>query len=1144
MTKVRNARPEVRTRADSLSRMLELEKKLKMQRLQDIGSAPPLTPPGLSHTRPLSSAQPNPALKARRASAHPPLTHQNPHQMMKAARNSLALPSLSISIPPSPTTALAVRADGLDAELRQRAQSAEPPREPRERTKTVTFSDPEGDDAELSDQSSICQSPTWEFYGQNKKKTKKREAAQKKKEQERQEKDNKAPKKNRLSKAAPPSAARPKALTTADRSLSAPELEQRQKLSERNLNRSTSHYPPDAMAHHQNLLKPVVLDENTKPKSKGFLAGLRLQHGNVSAVQKMIASTRSSMDDNGSIKSGSSYPVQNLGVRGESDFLNPRKPPSIKSTQSTSSNSMSSQERRSGLGRKSSSSGHGRSNSLLSRLKGPSYLYAQPSEEGDDLDQRPGTSGQLDLMVNGTATPSNQEQPQTGTTLTQQVQEPEVDVLRGRKPQAHEPQMRDSSSDYDESGYRRSRPHRAREQNSYVPVANEGRRRPPNYVEHSRHQFQEAFMPQGARPGNDHFSRPGDYGQEPLRSSSRLNRQNKDVLLQPVAVADKPRPVASPSSDKDYAAQYTEEVDRLSVTYSPHDEDDQASIGTHSSTIRPVSRGLERSPVETSRNLTNSSLSPRPSLIGRAVTHDGIEGFLGLSQDSGSDSRTTNNDDQIVGSNDLQQLQEIAEKPADYFTFISESYAPPTLDLRSPAEGKFPTSPRIDEEPEEDEDDEPAWTMLPIQNTSSLPAGIRNPSAEVPTNPSVSTVRVEQVQDSPVMPAQGVDSDVPAFERLGVPSTAAKILAKTFPHSILQDDQPSRSTSERSSSSTCDDVPPSPSTATTPDISRPQSRRGASADIPRSVPSSSVLAGDERVSRRLHRTKFMELPGQSKSRSTSRDTKMQNDAWSRTALPIDLDSQSIMTATTSPKPEGLSTPSLVATPTSATFGEVLKEELEDEEELPPIRRQTLPPKAHSAIDLTATSFLPPLKHQSLHSKPNKAGATSFSLPSSPPPELEVEVEAPAPRRSALKASRNNSSSSQESSILSPGAAYLQEARRTAPIHQASSSRALRPIYSHKNSLPQTKNAMSPERKGEPIAKMLVECCSCKFFHDMPSRVYECMAKPDSIVEDKLLGVSAAITTMVKCPWCAHGMTTQCCSGYAAVVYLKEKLHGK
>lgn len=79
--------------------------------------------------------------------------------------------------------------------------------------------------------------------------------------------------------------------------------------------------------------------------------------------------------------------------------------------------------------------------------------------------------------------------------------------------------------------------------------------------------------------------------------------------------------------------------------------------------------------------------------------------------------------------------------------------------------------------------------------------------------------------------------------------------------------------------------------------------------------------------------------------------------------------------------------------------------------------------------------------------------------------------------------------------------------------------------------------------GTPISKVLVECCHCKFYHDMPSRVYEAMAQPDDVVKDKVLGVSGTVTMCVKCPWCSHNMSTVCCAGYAAVVYLKEKLHG-
>ncbi|KAK4105392.1 hypothetical protein N658DRAFT_462607 [Parathielavia hyrcaniae] len=81
-----------------------------------------------------------------------------------------------------------------------------------------------------------------------------------------------------------------------------------------------------------------------------------------------------------------------------------------------------------------------------------------------------------------------------------------------------------------------------------------------------------------------------------------------------------------------------------------------------------------------------------------------------------------------------------------------------------------------------------------------------------------------------------------------------------------------------------------------------------------------------------------------------------------------------------------------------------------------------------------------------------------------------------------------------------------------------------------------------ETRTAPMAKMLVECCSCRYYHDMPSKIYECVAQPDAVIEDRLLGISGAITTMVKCPWCQHNMSRNCCAGYAAMVYLKERLH--
>jgi hypothetical protein len=80
------------------------------------------------------------------------------------------------------------------------------------------------------------------------------------------------------------------------------------------------------------------------------------------------------------------------------------------------------------------------------------------------------------------------------------------------------------------------------------------------------------------------------------------------------------------------------------------------------------------------------------------------------------------------------------------------------------------------------------------------------------------------------------------------------------------------------------------------------------------------------------------------------------------------------------------------------------------------------------------------------------------------------------------------------------------------------------------------------QESNALAKMFVICCHCRYFHDMPSKIYECMTKPDNVVTDRDLGVSGVISMAVKCPWCGHGMSTRCCEGWAAAVVLRERLH--
>ena len=107
---------------------------------------------------------------------------------------------------------------------------------------------------------------------------------------------------------------------------------------------------------------------------------------------------------------------------------------------------------------------------------------------------------------------------------------------------------------------------------------------------------------------------------------------------------------------------------------------------------------------------------------------------------------------------------------------------------------------------------------------------------------------------------------------------------------------------------------------------------------------------------------------------------------------------------------------------------------------------------------------------------------------------------------------------------------------------------------------------------KPIAKLFVICCKCRFWHDLPSKLYEAMALPKDYVKAKgEAGLDAAkemeglrkgvenageeqglgkgmgklkgrLETAVMCPWCDHGMTTACCQGWTTVVYMHERHH--
>ncbi|RDW73147.1 hypothetical protein BP6252_07054 [Coleophoma cylindrospora] len=188
------------------------------------------------------------------------------------------------------------------------------------------------------------------------------------------------------------------------------------------------------------------------------------------------------------------------------------------------------------------------------------------------------------------------------------------------------------------------------------------------------------------------------------------------------------------------------------------------------------------------------------------------------------------------------------------------------------------------------------------------------------------------------------------------------------------------------------------------------------------------------------------------------------------------------------------------------------------------RRPSLPRSLSTPELQQDLSFLPPLKHQSLErSSKGKEKEVTRQQPSK---AADEELGG-----TSLAHSASTTVQGQRPTLTKEdGGQYLQNARlnvlRTSPKSKSGSFGS----------------TVGPKPGMDSIAKMFVVCCSCLYFHDLPSKVYECMTRPDNIVEDKDLGLTGQMTTMVRCPWCEHGMSTSCCSGILTTLQVVQKLH--
>lgn len=323
------------------------------------------------------------------------------------------------------------------------------------------------------------------------------------------------------------------------------------------------------------------------------------------------------------------------------------------------------------------------------------------------------------------------------------------------------------------------------------------------------------------------------------------------------------------------------------------------------------------------------------------------------------------------------------------------------------------------------------------------------------------------------------------------------------------------------------------SNITTPTASRPQSQKGYS---PSSI---------EEFNLKALQDEFRESAATLKSSPrmsgalTFDDAASNRDSWCRTAVEIELtEDEERMRTPTARKLTDFTTPPLPERSPDRKNGHRSQSPEASLQRESSLSRSFSTPQIITTPNNQDLSFLPALKHQPL-TRPQKEKKSSNKK---------------GKQSASREASRERSTSPSSRSIIrSPPpplpngkfeptptplpSQYLQAARLNIPRPTSSSSRS-----SPKTSTPSQIPNPHLQASQEPIAKMFVVCCSCRYFHDMPSKIYECMAKPDNVVTDTHLGVSGIISTSVKCPWCGHGMSTACCAGYAAVVVLRERLH--
>ncbi len=183
--------------------------------------------------------------------------------------------------------------------------------------------------------------------------------------------------------------------------------------------------------------------------------------------------------------------------------------------------------------------------------------------------------------------------------------------------------------------------------------------------------------------------------------------------------------------------------------------------------------------------------------------------------------------------------------------------------------------------------------------------------------------------------------------------------------------------------------------------------------------------------------------------------------------------------------------------------------------------------------LPSLDFLPKLKHQPLVKREQQS------------PTRSAQADSSSPSMSPFPSPLSPLAYHSPTSINAPDLKLIPRSPRRPPSQfpLPSGSRHNRSATDVGTVSSFGKGALAEGLDAKPVAKLFVICCKCKFWHDLPSKLYEAMALPKELhnaEEGKLTG--ARLETAVRCPWCEHAMTTFCCQGWTTVVYLHERHH--